>query len=348
MTINMTHTLRTLRQSAGLTQAALAEALGISDRAVSRWENGQALPDITLLPKLSLLLHVSVDALLGVDSHRRQAAIDAALAACSDAMQHGQPEQAVAALRSALSAYPDEPELQVNLARALMALHTEAAAREALALCRAADGKPARLATQYGCKQVMALALHHLGKSEQAAQLVSDEMPSFWVCRELLYTRVAPPDKAEQQRQFNLLWLADHLYFTLREMASAAQEPATSILLLEKAVGIYREVTGESAGFYEDRICQARLKQARLHMAAGAAEAAGEALHQALDAAEAYAAHNGHYAAHWLPAAHDQPTPTHAAQALYAHCLQTMQEEAFAALPELPQLITRCQNLTNP
>ena len=38
--IQLHQTLRPLRQQAGLTQATLAEALGVSDRAVSRWETG--------------------------------------------------------------------------------------------------------------------------------------------------------------------------------------------------------------------------------------------------------------------------------------------------------------------
>ena len=38
--IRLQETLRSLRQQAGLTQAQLAEKLGVSDRAVSRWETG--------------------------------------------------------------------------------------------------------------------------------------------------------------------------------------------------------------------------------------------------------------------------------------------------------------------
>ena len=189
MTLPLKDTLRSMRQRAGMTQSALAERLGVSDRAVSRWENGESYPDITLLPQLAMLLHVSVDALLGMDSQRRQSAIEEALRETQTCMEQGRTEQAEAMLRESLTAYPDEPELMVALARTLMHKYTEPAAREALALCRSADGRPARLSTQYGCKQVAALALHRLGKSEQAAQLVSDEMPSFWASRELLNPR---------------------------------------------------------------------------------------------------------------------------------------------------------------
>ena len=53
MQLSLHETLRPLRQRAGLTQAQLAERLGVSDRAVSRWENASALPDVTLLPALA-------------------------------------------------------------------------------------------------------------------------------------------------------------------------------------------------------------------------------------------------------------------------------------------------------
>lgn len=343
MTIRLCETLRPLRQQAGMTQATLAEALGVSDRAVSRWENGSALPDVTLLPRLAMLLHVSVDALLGVDSLRRQAAIDAALAACSQAMQRGDAPAAVSAARAALAAWPDEPEILVALARALMVLHTEAAAREALSLCRAADGKPARLSTQYGCKQVMALALHRLGRCEEAAQLVSDELPSFWVSRELLYTRVAPPDKAQGQRQFNLLWLADHLCATLRAMAKA--DPANAISLLERAVRIWREVTGDSAGMYEERICRIQLALARLYADAGDGPAALQALSLAADAADAFAAHDGRYAAPWLPQAHDEPANEPQAAGLRDLLRQAMDEPCFAALTEKADFLALADRL---
>ena len=332
MSIHLNETLRPLRQQAGLTQSALAEKLGVSDRAVSRWENGDALPDVTLLPPLAMLLGVSVDALLGVDQQRRQAAVDAALAACSAAMQQGDAPSAVAAVRQALAAWPDEPELLVALARALLSLHTEDAAREALSLARAADGRPARLSTQYGCKQVMALALHRLGRSEEAAQLVSDELPSFWVSRELLYPRVAPPDKAQGQRQFNLLWLADHMYFTLREMARA--DPPNATALLEAAVDVYRAVTGRSngAGMYEERICQAQVMLARLRAAIGDMPAAWAALSAAVASADAFAAHDGRYAAPWLPEAHDPPATPHMASVLRDHILSAMREPVFDPL----------------
>ena len=56
-----------LRKEHGMTQDQLANALGITFQAVSKWENGVSSPDISTLPLLADLFGVSVDQLLGRD-----------------------------------------------------------------------------------------------------------------------------------------------------------------------------------------------------------------------------------------------------------------------------------------
>ena len=53
-----------LRKKKGLTQKQLAAFLGVTDKAVSRWENGYGLPDVSLLPKIAAAFDVTVDELL--------------------------------------------------------------------------------------------------------------------------------------------------------------------------------------------------------------------------------------------------------------------------------------------
>ncbi len=52
------------RKEAGLTQAALADKLGITDRAVSKWETGKSLPDASIMIELCNLLGITVNELL--------------------------------------------------------------------------------------------------------------------------------------------------------------------------------------------------------------------------------------------------------------------------------------------
>lgn len=52
------------RKEQGMTQAALAEKLGISDRAVSKWETGKSMPDSGIMLELCKLLKINVNELL--------------------------------------------------------------------------------------------------------------------------------------------------------------------------------------------------------------------------------------------------------------------------------------------
>ncbi len=57
--------ISTRRKAMGLTQDQLAEKLGVTAQAVSKWENDQSCPDITTLPRLAEIFVISVDTLLG-------------------------------------------------------------------------------------------------------------------------------------------------------------------------------------------------------------------------------------------------------------------------------------------
>ena len=52
------------RKKQNLTQSQLAEKLGITDRAISKWENGRAMPDSSLMLDLCSILNISVNELL--------------------------------------------------------------------------------------------------------------------------------------------------------------------------------------------------------------------------------------------------------------------------------------------
>lgn len=54
-----------LRRKKNMTQEDLANALGVTPQAVSKWENDLSCPDITLLPQLARLFDVTTDELLG-------------------------------------------------------------------------------------------------------------------------------------------------------------------------------------------------------------------------------------------------------------------------------------------
>lgn len=65
--MNMQDKLIMLRKTAGLSQDDLAEKINVSRQAISRWENGTALPDALNVLQLSKMFHVTTDYLLNDD-----------------------------------------------------------------------------------------------------------------------------------------------------------------------------------------------------------------------------------------------------------------------------------------
>lgn len=69
MSLNIGSTIQQLRHQHGIGQGELAEALGVSAQAVSKWETGKANPDLCLLPGLADYFGVSIDSLFEVVQH---------------------------------------------------------------------------------------------------------------------------------------------------------------------------------------------------------------------------------------------------------------------------------------
>ncbi len=61
-------TIKKLREEKGITQTALAEKIGVSSKAISKWETSKGLPDISLIEPLSQALGVSVMELMSGDT----------------------------------------------------------------------------------------------------------------------------------------------------------------------------------------------------------------------------------------------------------------------------------------
>ncbi len=72
MTVYLGENLKRLRKEKGLTQEKLADFLGVSFQAVSKWERGETFPDITMLPTIASFFNVTVDEMLGVGKAERE------------------------------------------------------------------------------------------------------------------------------------------------------------------------------------------------------------------------------------------------------------------------------------
>lgn len=100
-----------LRRQRGLSQRELATRLGVSYQAVSKWENGENLPDASLLLPLAEALHTTADALLSAGRARLRQPIDL------NALHAG-----ISALATAMASFGEDFPVSVAIADALTAM----------------------------------------------------------------------------------------------------------------------------------------------------------------------------------------------------------------------------------
>ena len=64
--------ISTLRKEKGMTQLELSEQMGVTDKAVSKWERDLSFPDINSIPKLAEIFEISVDELMQVKTETKE------------------------------------------------------------------------------------------------------------------------------------------------------------------------------------------------------------------------------------------------------------------------------------
>ena len=98
--------LKKLRHDNRITQEVLAEYLGISYQAVSKWENNAGFPDISLLPAIARFFSVSTDYLLGIEIGTCEDRIEKTLYEARHFTHTGEIEKSIHIIRETLKSFP--------------------------------------------------------------------------------------------------------------------------------------------------------------------------------------------------------------------------------------------------
>ena len=131
--MKLNEVIRTRRQTLGLTQEQLAQALGVSAPAVNKWERNLNYPDITLLPALARTLGVDMNTLLSFQEDLTDQEIGEFLNWLYEVSQTGGCETAFALAEDKLREYPNSDKLAYSVAGILggiLALRPEEAGPE--------------------------------------------------------------------------------------------------------------------------------------------------------------------------------------------------------------------------
>ena len=112
--MNIGNKIKELRKQRGITQEQLANSINISFQAVSKWETGVALPDITLAPILASYFGVSMDELFEFNRKEIESAVDSIVNEAYK-FRESDPQKSRDILEEGLKKYPDNEILLNNL-----------------------------------------------------------------------------------------------------------------------------------------------------------------------------------------------------------------------------------------
>ncbi|MDR0916477.1 MAG: helix-turn-helix domain-containing protein [Oscillospiraceae bacterium] len=120
MDYNFGDRIKALRRGRDMTQEKLADVLGVTYQAVSRWETNGALPDVALIPILARFFGVTTDELFGMDALRDKEHIAEKRRPYIDAALDGDDAAALALIRDLAREYPNNDALQLEYVALLM------------------------------------------------------------------------------------------------------------------------------------------------------------------------------------------------------------------------------------
>ena len=131
--MKLSDNIKRLRKEKAISQEILANHLGVSFQAVSKWETGAAMPDVLLIPAIASFFGVSTDELFGFNVYEIEQEVQRI---CDEAYTYrrvGDIAQAEILLREGLKRFPGNEVLLINL---LYVLDEETQGEELVMLCK--------------------------------------------------------------------------------------------------------------------------------------------------------------------------------------------------------------------
>ena len=170
MNINIADNLKRLRRERNLTQEELAERVGVSGQAVSKWETAAGLPDLPLLISLASFFGVSLDDLVGMNELKSRERLDAIMEEVNVLAANNRHDEAIPLLREAVSLFPDDWEVLNFLASELRQSRSPEDLEEAVRLYERAASLEAPWNLSGVTEKQICMTLRQMGKKEEAIE----------------------------------------------------------------------------------------------------------------------------------------------------------------------------------
>ena len=318
MTLNLGNKIRELRHRDGRTQEMLAEAVGVTSQAVSRWEAGGSYPDMELIPAVANYFGISIDELFGYRNDRDKKIDDIIEKIKSFNIRSRSDDkwvdECLAILREGLAEFPQNERLLITLAETL----SEAGWRrhnewlyyddegfiqhnydvhksneywaESIKLCEYLVSNAADNSTLTRAIRILVLLYRNIGENEKAIAY-AEKMPELKNCREILLS--AASDGKEEAKYIGdfLLKTADEFTEQLVYGLITNKHHFESDMPIEKikgAISLFDLICDDgNMGIYHGKLIKLYLYLSRLQWERGYRDDAFVSLDAALHHAKA-------------------------------------------------------------
>jgi len=244
MQLNIGKNLKELRRARDLTQEDLADILGVTYQAVSKWERGEGYPDITMLPTIANYFGVSLDELVGMEHLRSNNLREEYLRQYEEYSSRREMAEIIALLRKALEHFPNDDWFLGALAAHLdnfgeteeeeqRNLEESIAISERL-IANSKDTDTVQIVSANIC-----WALLRAGRREEAVRRAK-RLPDLFHCMEMRLSDLLEGDERAGECQTTMGILGWAVWYTLRGMLLCDHYNwREKITLLQKSVAFY-------------------------------------------------------------------------------------------------------------
>lgn len=245
--MNIGNKIKALRKARGLTQEQLANAIGISFQAVSKWENNIAYPDITLVPVLANFFGVSMDELFDFSLSEKETEIKEIINEAYK-FRENDPKKSRSILEEGLKKYPENDILLNNL------LYVIIDPDETIEIASKLVERTFDNEVKYDAFRFLAYAYKKKGDLKSAENAI-EQIPEIYFTKltEIAYLLDGEPKlKAAEKQKWISFENLIQMMWKLAECYEAKENYTEAVIEAEKALELLRILDHPNFSIYTD------------------------------------------------------------------------------------------------
>ena len=243
MEIRLGEKIKTLRKQKNMSQEVLAQVLGVTFQAVSKWETGAAMPDVSMIPAIARFFEVSTDELFDFNLIEQEEQV---MELCGDAAEYrfSDPAKSETMLREALKQFPGNEIILNNL---LYTMRAPERNEEVVTLCKSILEVTKYDDVKYDVLRILAETYHAMGQ-QALVKPTLEQIPEIYFSKLELDAELLEGEEAMKAARSQAYLSRDDLLNMLSRMCQLCRESGETDRSKE-----YAELTRKVYELFEGR-----------------------------------------------------------------------------------------------